>query len=182
MAERAINHQFSRNDGGNRSAGSQPAWARCRSTVMQVDLGIGLGNTNRNRDRFYTWHVVVIYPARSVEQSQFHPYQALLNSEQVNRVYLDELGEIRMLSLWLAVMVLTTVGIDQAPDEARYLLDRTRQEVSEPNSRAIMELITTIVAYRFDQLSRREIEAMLDITLQETRVYREIKEEGREEG
>ena len=34
---------------------------------------------------------------------------------------------------------------------------------------------------RFDQLSRVEVEAMLDITLKETRVYREIKQEGREE-
>jgi predicted transposase/invertase (TIGR01784 family) len=136
----------------------------------------------RYRERFNNWQVVVIYPSRNVEQSQRHPYRGLLESEQVNRVYLDELGEFRQLPLWVAVMVLTTLEDDQAPEEARYLLSRTRQEISAPDSRAIMELITTIVAYRFDQLSRREIEAMLDITLQETRVYREIKEEGREEG
>ncbi|KAF3884871.1 MULTISPECIES: DUF4351 domain-containing protein [Scytonema] len=35
---------------------------------------------------------------------------------------------------------------------------------------------------KFEQLSRTEVESMLGITLQETRVYREIKEEGREEG
>lgn len=136
----------------------------------------------RNRERFSNWQVVIIYPSRRVEQSQLHPYQGLLASEQVYRVYLDELGEIRQLPLWMALMVLTTVEVDRAPEEARYLLSRTRQEVSAPASRAIMELLTTIVAYRFDQLSRREIEDMLDITLQETRVYREIKEEGREEG
>jgi len=79
-------------------------------------------------------------------------------------------------------MVLTTIEENQTPEEARYLLSRTRQEVFEPVRRAIIELITTIVTYRFENLSRREIEAMLDITLKETRVYREIKEEGREEG
>lgn len=61
-----------------------------------------------------------------------------------------------------------------------YLLARTRQETSSPVSRAIIEIITTIMTYRFEQLSRREVESMLDITLKETRVYREIKEEGRE--
>jgi predicted transposase YdaD len=38
------------------------------------------------------------------------------------------------------------------------------------------------MVYKFEQLSRKEVEEMLGITLQETRVYREIKEEGREEG
>jgi predicted transposase YdaD len=33
-----------------------------------------------------------------------------------------------------------------------------------------------------DRLSRAEVESMLGITLKETRVYREIKEEGRVEG
>ncbi|NCJ06259.1 Rpn family recombination-promoting nuclease/putative transposase [Synechococcales cyanobacterium C] len=136
----------------------------------------------RNRTRFHDWQVVIIYPSRSVEQSQTHPYQELLESHRIHRVYLDELGEIRTLPLWLAVMVLTTVEEGRAAEEARYLLNRSRQEGAESSGRGIIELITTILAYRFDQLSRREIEAMLDITLQETRVYREIKEEGRKEG
>jgi len=36
--------------------------------------------------------------------------------------------------------------------------------------------------FDFENLSRAEVESMFGITLQETRVYREIKEEGREEG
>lgn len=38
------------------------------------------------------------------------------------------------------------------------------------------------MVYKFEQLSRAEVEIMLGITLQQTRVYREIKEEGRQEG
>jgi predicted transposase YdaD len=38
------------------------------------------------------------------------------------------------------------------------------------------------MVYKFENLSRREVEVMLGITLKETQVYREIKEEGREEG
>jgi predicted transposase/invertase (TIGR01784 family) len=136
----------------------------------------------RNCDRFSDWQAVIIYPSRSIEQSKLHPHRSLLNGNQLHRVYLDELGDIRSLPLWVAVMVLTTVEEELAPEEARYLLSRTRNELSPPNSRAIIEIITTIMTYRFDQLSRVEVEAMLDITLKETRVYREIKEEGREEG
>jgi predicted transposase/invertase (TIGR01784 family) len=136
----------------------------------------------RNRDRFSDWQAVIIYLSRSTEQSDIHPHRGFLNSEQVHRVYLDELGDIRSLPLWVAVMVLTTVEEEQAPEEARFLLSRTRAELSPPSSRAIIEIVTTIMTYRFDQLSRLEVEAMLDITLKETRVYREIKQEGREEG
>jgi predicted transposase YdaD len=43
-------------------------------------------------------------------------------------------------------------------------------------------MVTTIMVYKFEELSRMEVEEMLGITLQQTRVYREIKEEGRLEG
>ncbi|WP_373526587.1 DUF2887 domain-containing protein [Nostoc sp.] len=136
----------------------------------------------RNRVRYSDWQAVVIYPSRRIEQSNTYPYRAFLSSEQVDRVYLDELGDIRQLPLGLALMVLTTIEEDQAPEEARYLLTRTGQEVPQVSSRAIIELITTIMVYKFEQLSRAEVEVMLGITLQQTRVYREIKEEGRQEG
>jgi predicted transposase/invertase (TIGR01784 family) len=136
----------------------------------------------RNRARFRDWQAVIIYPSRSIEQTDIYPHRAFLNSEQVHRVYLDELGDIRQLPLWVALMVLTTVKLEQAPEEARYLLTRTSEEVASPSSSAIIEMITTIMVYRFEQLSRKEVESMLGITLKETRVYREIKEEGREEG
>ena len=135
----------------------------------------------RNRARFSDWQAVIIYPNRAIEQSSIYPHRALLNSNQVHRVYLDELGNIRQLPLWLALMVLTTVEESQAPEEARYLLTRTHEEATSLSSSVIIEMITTIMVYRFENLSRMEVETMLGITLKETRVYREIKEEGREE-
>ena len=136
----------------------------------------------RNRARFSDWQAVIIYPTRSIEQSDIHPHRTLLNSNQVHRVYLDELGDIRDLPLWVALMVLTTVESEQAPEQARYLLTRTRQEVPSTSSRAIIEMLTTIMVYKFEKLSQREVESMLGITLQQTQVYREIKEEGIKEG
>lgn len=53
----------------------------------------------RNRDRFMDWQVVIIYQSRSTEQDDIYPHRGLLNSEQVHRVYLNELGEIRQLPL-----------------------------------------------------------------------------------
>ena len=74
--------------------------------------------------------------------------------------------------------------------EARYLLARSQQEAPQSENRAIIDLLTTIMVYKFEGKSQWEVEEMLGITLKETRVYREIlaegeqrgREEGREEG
>lgn len=131
----------------------------------------------RNRDRFSDWQAVIIYPSRSTEQSDIYPHRTLLNGNQVHRVYLDELGDIRKLPVWVALMVLTTVEEEQAPQEARYLLERSAVEQPSVANRVIIEIVTTIMVYKFEQFSRKEVEQMLGITLKETRVYREIKEE-----
>ncbi|AUT02300.1 hypothetical protein CLI64_18955 [Nostoc sp. CENA543] len=132
----------------------------------------------RNRQRFADWQAVMIYPTRSIEQNEIYPYRVLLNSNQVHRVYLDELGDIRQLPMWVALMVLTTVEEEQAPQEARYLIERASVEEPENVNCTIIELVMTIMVYKFENLSRKEVESMLGITLKETRVYREIKEEG----
>lgn len=98
----------------------------------------------RNRDRFSDWQAVIIYPFRSIEQSDIYPHRGLLNSNQVHRVYLNELGDIRSLPLWVALMVLTTLEEEQAAEEARYLLTRSQQEASQSSTRAIIEMITTM--------------------------------------
>jgi predicted transposase/invertase (TIGR01784 family) len=134
----------------------------------------------RNRDYYSDWQAVVIYPSRSMEQTDAHPYRALLNSNQVHRVYLNELGAITELPLGVAAMVLTIVGKTEAPEQARMLIERANQEVASlPARQCIIEMISTIVVYKFTNLSREEIDAMLGTKLEETRVYREAREEER---
>jgi predicted transposase/invertase (TIGR01784 family) len=51
-----------------------------------------------------------------------------------------------------------------------------------PEKQAIIDVVTTIVVYKFSKLSREEVEAMLELRLEETRGYQEAKAEGREQG
>ena len=137
----------------------------------------------RQRSRFRDWQAVVIYPSRRTEQREIEPYRVLLESGKVQRVYLDELGAIADLPLGVALMQLTTIPQAQAAAEARDILARAEREVaSPPAQRGIIEMVTTIMVYRFTHLSRQEVERMIGITLQQTRVYQEAKAEGREEG
>jgi predicted transposase/invertase (TIGR01784 family) len=129
----------------------------------------------QKRSRCIDWRAVVIYPSRGIEQSETRPYQMLLDSRNVVRVYLNELGEIETLSPGLGLMVLTTLSEKVAPEKARWLINRAN---TEPNSRAIIEMVTEIMVYKFTNLSRVEVDLMLGVKLEETRVYREAREEG----
>lgn len=136
------------------------------------------------KGRFNDWQAVVIYPSRSKEQSQFHPYEDLIQGHRVHRIYLNELGAIGQLPLGLAVMVLSTLSQKKAPEAAKQMLRRSKQETaSQEEFHAIIGIITTVIAYKFGKLSRQEVEKMIEITgLQETRFYQKAKQEGRQEG
>ena len=135
----------------------------------------------RMRERFTDWQVVIIYPSRSTEQSDLFPHRSFLNGGQTHRIYLDELGDIRQLPLWVGLMVLTTVDEEQAPEEARALLSRA-QAIPPAEGRVIIDMVVTIISYRFGQITRQEVERMLDITFEETGVYQEVREDAMREG
>jgi predicted transposase/invertase (TIGR01784 family) len=133
----------------------------------------------RNREHYSDWQAVVIYLSRSVEQKNSHPYRVLLGSDQVHRIYLNELGEIETLPLGVAAMVLTIVKESEAAEKARMLIGRANQEVvAMPLKQGIIDMVGTIMAYKFTNLSREEIDVMLGTKLEDVRVFREAKEEG----
>ncbi|BDI15911.1 hypothetical protein ANSO36C_17130 [Nostoc cf. commune SO-36] len=133
----------------------------------------------RNSIRYDDWFGVIIFASRSLEPSNSTIHRALLESGQVRRVYLDELGDLREQPLGLGLMLLTNVTSEtEAVEGARFLLEQARQQ----SEQAIIDLITTIIVYKFSTLSREEIAEMLGLNLEEPRAILEAKEEGREEG
>ncbi|MEH2178753.1 DUF2887 domain-containing protein [Nostoc sp.] len=129
----------------------------------------------RNSIRYDDWFGVLIFASRSLEPSSSSIHRALLESGQVTRVYLDELGDLRQQPLGLGLMLLTNVtSKTEAVEGARFLLQQARQQ----SEQAIIDLITTIIVYKFSNLSREEIQAMLGLNLEEPRAIREAQEEG----
>lgn len=136
----------------------------------------------RNSPRFSDWQAVIIYPSRSTEQDKVYPHRSLLNGEQVHRIYLDELGDIRSLPVTVAAAVLTITDEVETPNRARELIQRS--EELPPRERVnLIDIVTSIMVYKFTNLSQREIREMLGLDFsQEPRAIREAKEEGREQG
>jgi predicted transposase/invertase (TIGR01784 family) len=138
---------------------------------------------NRNQSQYDDWYCVVIFPSRNLEPNDTRTHRIFLNSDQVQRIYLDELGTANTQPIGINLMQLTIASDATMPAQARQLIDRVQSESTDAlPSNEIIDIITSIVVYKFSSLSREEVEAMLGLTLQETRVYQEAKAEGREEG
>ena len=130
------------------------------------------------------WRAVVIFPSRNVEPDDSSPYRALLTCNQVERIYLDEVDE-EETSTSLGILKLIVEPETTAAEKARRLLEQARSEPREPIRRDMIELIETVVSYKFSSMSKEEIEAMLTITeseFKQSRLYQSIEQEGRQEG
>lgn len=98
-------------------------------------------------------------------------------------MYLDELGDSADRLLGVGIVQLVVENEAKAINRARSLIQQVRQDESEVNQQEIVELIETIVIYKFPRLSRQEVEDMLGLSdLKQTKVYQEAKQEGKLEG
>lgn len=129
------------------------------------------------------WQAIVVYPRRSVESELPLPYQFLLASDRVQRIYLDELGQTNQ-SIGVGIVQLVIESEKVAAAKAKELIAKAKQQlVDAQTQQQIIEFIETIVIYKFPSLSRQEVEAMLGLDLiRNTRVYQEAFTEGERQG
>jgi predicted transposase/invertase (TIGR01784 family) len=134
----------------------------------------------------HPWHAMVIYPSRNIEVGGERHYSALLESRQVQRIYLDELANKPTQQARVRLVQLITEDAKQAPKAAQALIEAIENgELKVDNKAQILEIIETILVYKFPKLSREEIQQMLgynDISLKETRFYQDVYAEGQQEG
>jgi predicted transposase/invertase (TIGR01784 family) len=130
----------------------------------------------RSEIAYADWIGVLIYGSRSLEPTNAIWYRSLLTSPQIYKIYLDELGDWRQQSLGVGLILLTIATEGEAPERARFLINQG-QQLRQPS--VIIELISTILVYKFANLGWEEIAAMLniqDVQLEQTRAYQQIEE------
>jgi predicted transposase/invertase (TIGR01784 family) len=127
----------------------------------------------------FDWKAVVIFPRRSIEPPDFRLFRNLIHSDQVYRIYLEDLKACSDGTIGLDLMRLIVARKKDAVSQAKDLLSRTRQRaVTEPQLNVIIGLVETVIIYKFPKLGREEIEKMLGLSdLKETKVYLEGRTE-----
>lgn len=130
------------------------------------------------------WRGIVIYPSRNIDTADINHYSEFFQSGRISRIYLDELGETTSLPVGIATIKLIIEDENTAIVAARELISRTQQEINiQQQQRQLLELIETILVYKFPRMSRKEIEEMFGLSdLKQTRVYQEGVEEGIQQG
>lgn len=130
------------------------------------------------------WQAVVLFAKRSTEPSQSHLFRSLLDCPQVQRVYFEDLQRISTDSLGVGLMQLIAAKSQTAGSQAQRLVDLARSQVLAPlEIQEIIEMVETIMVYKFPYLSREEVERMFSLgELRQTKVYQEALQEGRLEG
>jgi predicted transposase/invertase (TIGR01784 family) len=127
----------------------------------------------------------MIFTQRRLDPGLPLHYRDFENSPRFHRVYLDEIPEdVANRSLELGIVQLIGVKQEVAPERAKQLIARAKQEVTDATAqKKILELVETVIVYKFPDLSSQEIAAMLGLSeLKQTRVYQEALKEGRREG
>jgi predicted transposase YdaD len=93
------------------------------------------------------------------------------------------LADRQDLPIGLAIIYLVVEPKRRAKELAKQIVQRVKQEVMPPLAQQQrLELIETILVYKFGSLTTKELEAMFGLSeLKKTRVFQEGREEGREE-
>jgi predicted transposase/invertase (TIGR01784 family) len=123
----------------------------------------------------FDWKAVVIFQKRSIEPPDFRLFRNLIHSDQVHRIYLEDLKASSDDNVGLNLMRLIVSKKKDAVSQAKDLLSRTQQRaVTEPQLKVIMGLVETVIIYKFPKLGREEIAKMLGLSeLKDTKVYQE---------
>ena len=100
------------------------------------------------------WRAIAVYPRRSIEQENLHRHRSLLQSEQFQVVYLDDF--LGMPSEQIGVQLMQLI-VSKDKDTSQYLerLVPQLQGKTEPPNQAIIELLTTIMVYKFSKTQPR---------------------------
>jgi predicted transposase/invertase (TIGR01784 family) len=129
------------------------------------------------------WLAIVIFNSSSNDVTIPSRYQEIA-AQRLQRIYLDEISEDEQQLIGIGILKLVVESESRAGELARNLIERTKQELEDNQAqKQLLELIETIVIYKFPNLSYEEIETMLNLEeIKQTRVYQDAKEEGLQQG
>ncbi len=130
------------------------------------------------------WRAVAIFVERSFEPVPTQPYESLLSSPRVTRLYLDELPTQADLPLAKGIWQLVAASESRARLLAPKVLAKAQAELTDSAlRRRVIQLLQEFLIKRFAALRPEELQAMLNLPdIRDTRFFKEVLQEGLKEG
>jgi predicted transposase/invertase (TIGR01784 family) len=128
------------------------------------------------------WRAVVVYPDRGTDQDIPPAYAPLADAGLLHRVFLTDFLKTEAAAVGVRLARLVLLDRAKAAAEARALATTAGTQAERFE---MLDLIETILVYKFPTLTREEIKTMLhlpDTDLKQTRFYQEVFAEGQKEG
>lgn len=130
------------------------------------------------------WQAVVFFESESLLPVVETPYEDLLASKRVKRVFLRTLPEGSKSGFGISILKLVTKPKEEILSDANLLVKRLKQEVKhKPVHAKLRELIEFVAISRLSNLSKEEIRVMLELDdYRKSKIYQEARQDGIEEG
>jgi predicted transposase/invertase (TIGR01784 family) len=144
-------------------------------TLSEIFLYLGQSNSERE------WQFVILFAKRSIAPPLPVAYRLLLPNIKI--IYLTELAKTANQTLGIQAIDLVVCSLAEAKIKAPMLLAMSQNLRDEGLRRVMIDLIESVLIYKFDRLSREELEAMFGLSeLKQTRFYQEARSEGEQIG
>src|ERR1022692_1311949 len=129
------------------------------------------------------WVAVAIFPSRKEEPTNLGPYEDLLRSKRVKRIYLEEMTAVKNPTIGLGVLQLLFGTRTEVQEWAPRIVRRAEVEVADSDLQAkVVELVERLLLGRFPEYNREEIRMKFKLhDIRESKVWKEAHELGREE-
>ncbi len=126
------------------------------------------------------WGAAAIFASRAEEPKHLTPYEDLLRSKRVKRIYLDEVSTSKNPPVGLGILQLLFAPVKLAEDLAPHVVHRAKTELSDGDLQMkVVELVEELLMSRFPQFGREEIRMKFKLhDLRESKVWKEAYDEG----
>ena len=127
---------------------------------------------------------MAVFASRAEEPKHLTPYEDLLASKRLKRIYLDELRTLRNPPVGLGVLQLVFATVSQAREPTPRLVGRAKKELADGDLQArVVELVEELLIAKFPQFGREEIRMKFKLhDLRESKVWKEAHDECKKEG
>jgi len=128
------------------------------------------------------WHAIVLFASRS--QDPGIPQQFAVLTSLLSVLYLDDIEKMRGQTPGFEILKLIVESKERAKEHASGLVRKLGEEPGGlQGNRRIIELVVTVLTYKFPEMTREEFEAMYQLQdLKQSAFYQEALQEGELKG